>query len=226
MINLSSLSARHHPAVCATMTPVVCLASVKYRHPLVLLRFLSQVTNGPQTPDQWRDRIACQRVGNSVDTQLMNNWAVHYVTAIPLRRIDGTLFRCDGHPASTHTDSSEVIHVLAEDIFSFFWLRGEVQSVRAAAFPGTSSEVGITVFTDNWKRCQTPGALVSSLLSSTNFPFLLNSLQSHLLLFFPSHLLPPCHCFCRFDCKGAIIISSFPPFSLFNATLLLVLLLI
>lgn len=79
----------------------------------------------------------------------MNNWAACYVTAIPLRRIDGALFRRVVHPASTRTDSSKVIHVLAEDTFSLFLLGGEVQSVKAKAFPGRRREVGMTVFTDN-----------------------------------------------------------------------------
>lgn len=109
-----------YPGVCAKMTPVVRLASLKYRHPLKLQRFLPQVTNGPQTPDQWGDRIACRRVRGSVDTQLMNNRVSHYVTAIPLRRIDGALFRRDVHPASTQTDSSDLIHVSAEHIPSLF----------------------------------------------------------------------------------------------------------
>lgn len=113
------------PGVCAKVTPIVALASVKHRRPPVPQRFLPQVAIGRWRRDQWRDRIVCPRVvRGSVDTQLMNNWAAHYVTAIRRRRIDRALFRRNMHPASTHADSSELIHVLPDVIFSLFFLGG------------------------------------------------------------------------------------------------------
>lgn len=197
---------RHSPGVYAKVTSIVSLASVKYRRPPVLQRFLPTVAIGPRRRDQWRDRIACRRVvRGSVDSQLMNNWAAHYVTAIRRRRIDRALFRCDVHPASTHTDSSELIHVLPDVIFSLF--------------PGRRSE--IAGFTDNWKGRQTPGALVFFPHSHRQtFPFFCP--LTCILFFSHTSRCLPAFAFCRLTWKGVIIISSFPVFSLFNATLLLV----
>lgn len=113
------------PVLCVKVTPFVALASVKHRRPPVPQPFLPQVAIGRRRRDQWGDRIACRRVvRGSVDTQLMNNWAAHYVTAIRQRRIDRALFRRNGHPACTHADPSELIHVLPDVIFSLFFLGG------------------------------------------------------------------------------------------------------
>lgn len=211
----------HSPGVCFKVTPIVSLASVKYRRPPVLQRFLSTVAIGPRRRDQWRDRIACRRVvRGSVDTQLMNNWAAHYVTAIRRRRIDRALFRCDVHPASTHTDSSELIHVLPDVIFSLFLLGGGGAVGRSRGV-SWKEEWNSWIYRQLKRKTDSRRPRFFPPRSSTNFPFLLPP-NPHSLLFSHTSRCLPAFAFCRLTWKGVIIISSFPVFSLFNATLLLV----
>lgn len=51
------------------------------------------MTFGPQTQNQWRTRITCPDVRNTINTQLMNNFAANTKAAIPLWHIDKRLFR-------------------------------------------------------------------------------------------------------------------------------------
>lgn len=171
------------------------------------------MTFEPQTWNQWRTRITCPDVRDSINTQLMNNLAVNTETAMPLWHIDKRLFRSLLFDLRllpltitlfklSHLNRFMFCQILFSPLFTVaerlrLWRQRRNNSEQLHFLEGAEESAEPCLPTIRKEGRLLSPSLCFPLSHSETFPFLVSSLRfavnTHSCSLFASHLSCPCY---------------------------------